>query len=199
MADAEPAKLRAALLLRVFAVALAFMGMLAVVFVAMDRPRTYSCEGEPPPEAANARAGYVPAALVVVGIFGAGFALVAWRWAAERAARLGRVPRPRPLTLTFMGGALALWIAILADALTDERAGGPYLYAFLLGGAGLILCGVLVLLLLFHVAFVRPDSRNWAARCETFAVAATWVLLLAVVPAAAVFAAVSGRDVTLFC
>jgi hypothetical protein len=196
--EPEPAEVRTAALTRIFGIAAGFLGLLVLLDM-IGPPESYSCSGEPPPEAAEARADYLPGAFALIAVFAVGFAWIAWRWTAERARRLGRPARPGAVPVVLAVLAAVGWTTLFVAAMTGERVGGPLLSGYLVAAAGLVALAVLLVLLLFHLAFVLPTSRNWAQRCEALTVAAVWVLLLAVFPAALVQAAVVGKDVTLFC
>jgi hypothetical protein len=95
--ERDPARVRTAALTRFFGVAAAFLGLLVLLDM-MGPPETYSCSGEPPPEAAEARSDYLPGALVLIVVFAVAFAWIAWRWRPARApggcanrARGGRI------------------------------------------------------------------------------------------------------------
>jgi hypothetical protein len=196
--ERDPARVRSAALTRIFGIAAGSLGLLVLLDM-MGPPETYSCSGVPPPEAAEARSDYLPGAFALIAVAAVAFAWIAWRWTAERATRLGRPPRPGAVLVVIAGLASAAWTALFLAAMTGERVGGALLSGLLIAVVGLAALAVLCVLLLFHLAFVVPTSRNWAQRCEALTVGAVWVFLLTVFPAALVQVAVAGKDVTLFC
>jgi hypothetical protein len=175
------------------------LGLWLILFEAMEPPATFSCEGEPTPEARDARDRYLPGAILVAAAAGVALATLAISWSRALAMKRGGPWRPRPRSVVLAGLLISAWVILIGRALSSERTGGSLFLGSLGGAASLAVLAVLALLLLGQLTIVRPSSPDWDKKNDWLTKTAAWVLLLGLYPATLVFMATAGTDTTIWC
>jgi hypothetical protein len=180
------------------------VGLLLYVLLwySLDHPPTYSCsdptDGELQ-ELDERRGDFLLVAAPLLVGYGAWLGTAAWRLAAERNRRRGKIARPGRLALGLAAALVPLWALLIGAAFTDDRVGGTLLYGFLLGAPGVLLVGLCTVALLTLFASRAATRAPWSDRAESISVLMLWAGLLSALPYLGVAVAIAGKDATLWC